>query len=329
MTPHRKLVTVLARRRLKADWHAARLAGALARLVTQAAADLLAGLPDRPHPLESFRLADHARQTAALLSHRLRRRLRDGLEQLAGLTHAQTARTLTQRVRGTLPVRAVRREAQPPHNPRTTPAQLPLSSRFRPAFVPHIAVSEAWTDYLDDYDAWVIDPPSADLIARLVGPAPDLLTRLIDPDRAARAVYDGIAAGKDRRGIAADLGELFGGFESSARRVARTEGLRVSTESALAASEQIADLIPAYQVLAVLDSRTRPDHRARSGTIYYRSPGRGQKGFGEMPRPPIEADGRLSWNCRCVLAPVWSDDPADELDRAGALVFDHQTGHVH
>lgn len=295
---HVRLVTVLAKRRLKTEWHAARLAGTLNRLVTQAAADALPA--DAPlHPLAGFRLADHAAAVARRLQHALRSQLAHGLADLAGLTHAQTARTLTARVRGRLPVRPVKREA--------------------------------WTDYLADYDTWVIDPPTPDLIARLVGPAPDYLTRLIDPQRAARAVYDGIAAGHDRRRIAADLEELFGGYATSAKRVARTWGIKVATDTQLAASEQIPDLVRGYQILAVLDLNTRPEHYKRSGTVYLRNPGPGQLGMDVMPRPPMDwtpAGWKMAWNCRCVPAPVFGHETPDELAAAGALVFGRQTGHV-
>lgn len=309
MTPHRRLVTAAARYRLKSDYHTARLAGALAGPVRQTLAAVLADLPDKPHPLDAYRLADLAAARVRGLGHALRGRLRGGLEQLAGYGHAHAARLLTRRVRGTLPVRAVRREAV-------------AASR----------VTEAWTDYLDDYDGWVIDPPAADLIARLVGPAPDTLTRLLDPQRASRVVIDGIARGADRRTIAAELADVFGGYEAAARRVARTEGGRISTEVQLAASEQIADLIPAYQVLAVLDRNTREDHRKRSGTIYYRQPSRGQLGLDHMPRPPLDwtpGGWVTAFNCRCVIVPCWlADDDAGELAAAGALVYDRQTGHV-
>ncbi len=85
----------------------------------------------------------------------------------------------------------------------------------------------------------------------------------------------------------------------------------MATATQLAASEQISELIPAYQINAVLDSRTRPEHRARNGTIYYRNPKGEQLGFDSMPHPPIEADGSIAYNCRCFLTPVF--EAADVL----------------
>jgi SPP1 gp7 family putative phage head morphogenesis protein len=181
----------------------------------------------------------------------------------------------------------------------------------------------------DQYADLVIDPPTADRLRRLVGPAPARLTTLAPAQAAADLVYRGIAAGHDRRRIAADLTPVLRGVASAARRVARTEGLRVATASQLAASEQIPGLVAGYQVLAVLDDRTRPEHRRRSGTVYWRHPKPGQLGFADMPHPPIEADGRVAWNCRCTLAPVFATDAVpsavpdpDEMGRLFAAMSD-------
>jgi SPP1 gp7 family putative phage head morphogenesis protein len=110
-------------------------------------------------------------------------------------------------------------------------------------------------------------------------------------------VRQGIADGKDRRAIAQDLAKVLSQDMNAARRVARTEGLRVATTMQLTASEQIPDLVTGYQILATLDSRTRPEHRKRHGTIFHRDPKSGEHGFAEMPHPPVEADGTLAWNC--------------------------------
>ncbi len=148
-----------------------------------------------------------------------------------------------------------------------------------------------------DYSKLLIEPPSAFEISQLVGPAPLKLTKLFDPDRAAATVWQGIAGGKDRRAIAKDLANVMNRDMVAARRVARTEGLRVATFSQLAVSHQLGDLILGHQVLATLDSRTRPEHRKRHGTIFYLHPKGSQKGYEDMPTPPIEADGTIAYNC--------------------------------
>lgn len=154
---------------------------------------------------------------------------------------------------------------------------------------------------------FLVEPPSAFELAQIVGPAPLRLTNLFDVDRIAATVWQGIGEGKDRRAIAKDLSAKLRGDMVAARRVARTEGLRVATAMQLQTAEQLGGMIIGFRVNAVLDSRTRPEHRQRDGTIYYRDPTPGQKGFNQMPQPPMEADGRIAWNCRCMLEPVFND----------------------
>jgi SPP1 gp7 family putative phage head morphogenesis protein len=293
-------VAVQARKRLAAERAAQRLASGLAAMCRTARRGILDEFPDQPHPLQSYQLADRAATVVTLLQLGLRSTLTRGLTALGSWSHLRTARLLTQWTRGTLAVRKPKRED--------------------------------WLDDLlgtaDQYARLLIDPPSADLLRRIVGPAPDRLTRLVDPQDASRVVLDGISRGQDRRQIGKELETLFGGWESAARRVARTAGLQAATEMQLAASEEIPGLVIGYQILAVLDSRTRPEHRKRSGTVYYRNPRPGQKGMKEMPRPPIEPDGTISWNCRCFCSPVLPTDTPDDLSLAGSLTFDPVAGRL-
>jgi len=118
-------------------------------------------------------------------------------------------------------------------------------------------------------------------------------TRLATPSALASLLAAGVAAGKSQAEIARDLLPLVDGVRSSARRIARTEAIRVAGEGQLAAHERLGpDLVIGYQVRATLDQHTRPHHAARSGTVYYRNPRPGQLGFDKMPRPPIEEDGK-------------------------------------
>ncbi len=171
----------------------------------------------------------------------------------------------------------------------------------------HILREDWWGDLKNlasEYANLIIQPPSADWLRQLVGPAHSRLTTLINPDDAAAQVYAGISRGWDRRAIAKDLERIFGGFEVSARRIARTQGLAVATQTQLAASESIPDEVIGYEISAVLDERTRPEHRKRDGTRYYRHPKAGQKGFDVMPQPPVDPGGKLAHNCRCFLIPL-------------------------
>lgn len=132
------------------------------------------------------------------------------------------------------------------------------------------------------------------------------LTQLADPESLAAAVASSIARGDTPRQAAAAIRPLVQDVQTSARRIARHETVRVAHEARFAAYEELGDFVEGYQIHAVLDSRTRPEHRRRDGTIYYRNPIAGQKGFDAMPRPPMEADGSVAFNCRCYLTPVLS-----------------------
>lgn len=129
-------------------------------------------------------------------------------------------------------------------------------------------------------------------------------SRLASAETLAHVLAGSLAAGKSQREVAKDLLPHVEGVRSTARRLARTEGLRVASAVQHAAHEELGDMLVGYQIHATLDSHTRPEHAHRNGTIYYKEPKAGQKGLNEMPHPPLEADGSYSWNCRCWTSPV-------------------------
>lgn len=151
----------------------------------------------------------------------------------------------------------------------------------------------------------ILAAPSVDELRAMVGLPAKRITKATDPNTLTRTITQAIADGWDRRKIGAELTRVFSVTASAARRIARTEGLRVATETQIAVSEQLSEIIIGYRISAVLDSRTRPDHRKRHGTIYYREPKAGQLGFDAMPRPPVEKDNSIAYNCRCFLVPVF------------------------
>ena len=132
-------------------------------------------------------------------------------------------------------------------------------------------------------------------------------TRLASPDVLASILASGIAQGHSQQEIARTLLPAVDGVRASARRVARTECLRVAGDTQLKMHDQLGDLVTGFQIHCTLDQFTRPAHAARSGTIYYKHPGPGQLGLESMPRPPAEADGSIAWNCRCFTTAVLSD----------------------
>ena len=112
-----------------------------------------------------------------------------------------------------------------------------------------------------------------------------------DPDGMARQLALSLALGKNIRQAAQDLLPMVDGVKSTARRIARTYGMQVAHYGAMTAHESLGpDMVIGYQIHAVRGNpHSRPWHVFRSGTIYYREPKEGQKGFHQMPQPPLEA----------------------------------------
>jgi SPP1 gp7 family putative phage head morphogenesis protein len=133
------------------------------------------------------------------------------------------------------------------------------------------------------------------------------LTSLSSPGTLAQLIAAGVSQNKTPAQIAREIRPAVQGVQSTARRVARTEGLRIAHEIQMNAYEGLGDMVIGYQVHAVLDRATRPEHRKRDKTIYYKRPKPGQKPMSECPKPPLEADGTYAFNCRCFLTPVFGD----------------------
>lgn len=114
-------------------------------------------------------------------------------------------------------------------------------------------------------------------------------TQLAQPDQWANLFVAGYSRGLNPREIAKQILPAVQQVKSTARRVARTYGVQVAHAVQMQAHEQLGDLIIGYQVHALLDQHTRPWHAHRSGTIYYKEPTGDQKGYAQMPHPPLEA----------------------------------------
>lgn len=119
--------------------------------------------------------------------------------------------------------------------------------------------------------------PDEDAISRLMGPnwyrQLAQATRLATPETLAGIVGAGHAAGKTQQEIARDLLPAVDGFRVSARRIARTEGLRIAHVTQMACHEQLGDLVAGYTIRATRDSHTRPAHLARDGLTWQRDSG--------------------------------------------------------
>jgi SPP1 gp7 family putative phage head morphogenesis protein len=146
-------------------------------------------------------------------------------------------------------------------------------------------------------------------------------TRLAPPDQLAALVTMGMAQGQTVQQLANTLGPAVQGVRASARRVARTEGMRVSHAARLTAFDELGDMVVGFQIHATMDFRVRPAHAARNGQIYYKKPKDGQLSITEMPNPPMEADGTVAFNCRCYLSPVLTVAEHIENDPAAKALF--------
>lgn len=133
------------------------------------------------------------------------------------------------------------------------------------------------------------------------------MSKLTDPKTMANTIINGYSQGKNIQQIAKDLLPSLNGVKSSARRVARTEGMRIAHTIQFENWEALGPaIVTGYKIHCVHDEVTRPEHLKRDQTEYFREPKGEQLGFDKMPKPPLEADGSVAFNCRCWLTPILS-----------------------
>lgn len=133
------------------------------------------------------------------------------------------------------------------------------------------------------------------------------VTKLASPEVLAAVISKGVLDGKTPAEIAREIRPVVQGVQTSALRIARTEGLRIAHTIQHDAYESLGDLVIGYQVHAVVDEATRPEHRRRDGFEYYKNPKPGQRPMSECPHPPMEANGTYAFNCRCYLTPIFGE----------------------
>lgn len=138
-------------------------------------------------------------------------------------------------------------------------------------------------------------------------------TGLASPESLAAIISTGLMLGYSQQEIARQILPAVQGVQSSARRIARTESLRVAAAVQMDAHEGLGDLVVGYQIHATLDKNTRAWHAKRDGTHYYARPVGDQKGYHQLPHPPEEAEDpnerpagtpHTAWNCRCFVTPL-------------------------
>ena len=280
-------LTRAERRHRQAIVRAARMGGALARLIRAARIACCEALPAVIGPHDLIRVRQHVEAATGHLQRVLAQRFRAMLWKAAEREHYLSAVEFTRYANANN--RNLGRNA----------AGVGSGGNVGSVRVGEATVEEGWKDYLK----LIIPAPALDFLERIVGPLWRRVVGAINPQRASDAVLQGIAGGKDRREIAADLEDVFDGYAAGARRVARTAGLQVATQTQLAVSETIPDMVSGYVLNTVLDERVRPEHRAAHGRRFYRTPKSGQIGMDQMPRPPIW-NGEVHWNCRCYVIPI-------------------------
>jgi hypothetical protein len=121
------------------------------------------------------------------------------------------------------------------------------------------------------------------------------------------------------------VSQYFARLRTAAYAIGRTSVSRIAGESTKKLYETIPRNLAGFQVHGILDDRIRPKHLQRNGTIYYKNPRYGNKGFDQMPNPPIEEDGKIAWNCRCWLSPIIASSPDKFYDSKGRIIPDPKT----
>jgi len=146
-----------------------------------------------------------------------------------------------------------------------------------------------------------------------------LSKHITSPQRIIDELGKGLASGEALPAISKRLESFVGGVKASARRVARTESIRVAEQMNRKALEPMRDLMLGMQVIASLDENTRPHHALRHGTVYFYD-GRRKPGIEELPDLPDEP------NCRCFSSPVMKPPPEFENDPALRAEFQNAQG---
>lgn len=128
-----------------------------------------------------------------------------------------------------------------------------------------------------------------------------------DPNQLAGQLVTGINRGENVAGLRKRVDEIVGPLHGSSQRIARTEARRVAETANRESWAALGDMLAGAQIVAVMDERTRPEHAARNGTIYYVE---GEPNIATMPNLPDEP------NCRCFSVPVLKEPSEIESDPA-------------
>lgn len=149
------------------------------------------------------------------------------------------------------------------------------------------------------------------------------LSKLIsNPDQLMSELALGFSQGEPIEKLRKRVQPLVDNVQSSARRIARTEGLRVAETVQRMGWSHLGDMLLGVQILAVLDQWTRPEHAARNGKIFFASAEDGSPTLEELPNLPDAP------NCRCWSTPVLRPPKEFEQDPAVQAAFANHQGAV-
>lgn len=134
-----------------------------------------------------------------------------------------------------------------------------------------------------------------------------------------RVATDAIMRGEEaiRRSV---VSQYFARMREVAYKIGRTSVSQMASNVSRRTYDSLPRSLVGFQIHGILDDRIRPAHRERNGTVYYKTPQYGNEGFGEMPNPPLEADGSVAWNCRCWLSPIVASSPDKFFDFKGRII---------
>lgn len=193
---------------------------------------------------------------------------------------------------------------------------------------------EEWDEVVAKF---VVPPPSPERVRDIVE-APDQHDglnykerldkwshKIANPAGVASDLVAGYSAGENIQELTKRLRRHTELAESTVKRIARTEGMRIAEQMQRESWGQIDDLMAGVQIHAQLDIVTRPHHAVRSGVIYYKEGSGKSPTMAELPMLPDEA------NCRCWSTPVlltpeeYQDQPeaaARDFNPTGAAAAD-------
>lgn len=255
-------------------------------------------------------------------------------ERLAGWSHAATVNVLARNVprhwmRFVNPIVVYAGEAEIPANVpivdllpygfAETPTE-PVAGKRLP--------DDQWAAFLREN---VFEPPSrekvSDFIHRKINGKDwqerftELSRKIADPDKLMNTLATQYAQGMTQDQMARNVRSQVQGIASSARRIVRTEGLRIANEAHRETYKQLGSLMSGVQILATLDENTRQHHASRNGMIYWND-GRKKPHISELPQLPDEP------NCRCFDVPVLKPPAEFENDPAIRAEFSNAAGNA-